>query len=104
MYDASIDVLEDNTEGFIREISAEMLERVYKNWPTRMDHLRRGCGQYFNFQTLNYMAFRHFSEFDVFFSLKNFPIALKKSPDIYSSGQNIWNQYYIFVYFNIFLK
>ena len=38
---ASIDVLEDNIEALIHEISAEMLERVCQNWTKRMDHLRR---------------------------------------------------------------
>ena len=36
---ASIDVLEDNIEAFIREIPAEMLARVCQNWTKRMNHL-----------------------------------------------------------------
>ena len=43
---AAIDALEDNIEAFVREISAEMLERVCKNWIKRMDHLRRRHGQH----------------------------------------------------------
>ena len=43
---ASIDALEDNIEAFIREIPAEMLERVCQNWTKRLDHLKRGRGQY----------------------------------------------------------
>ena len=35
---ASIDALEDNIEAFIREIPAEMLERVCQNCNKRMDH------------------------------------------------------------------
>ena len=41
---ASIDALEDNTETFIRKITAEMLGRVRQNWSNRMDHLRCSCG------------------------------------------------------------
>jgi len=37
---ASIDALDDNIEAFLREIPAEMLERVCQNWTKRMDHLR----------------------------------------------------------------
>ena len=37
----SIDALEDNIEAFIREIPAEMLERVCQNWTKRMGHLKR---------------------------------------------------------------
>ena len=42
---ASIDALEDNIEAFIREIPAEMLDRISQNATKRMDH---------NLQTLNY--------------------------------------------------
>ena len=45
---ASIDALEDNIEAFIREIPAEMLERVCQNWTKRMDHLKRSRGQHFH--------------------------------------------------------
>ena len=38
---ASIVALEDNIETLIREIPAEMLERVCQNWTKRMDHLSR---------------------------------------------------------------
>ena len=38
---ASSDALEDNIEAFIREIPAEMLERVCQNWTKRMDHSKR---------------------------------------------------------------
>ena len=41
---ASIDALEDNIKAFIREIPAEMLERVSQNWTRRMDHLRNSRG------------------------------------------------------------
>ena len=37
---ASIDALEDKIEAFIREISAEMLERVCQNWTKRMRRSR----------------------------------------------------------------
>ena len=61
---ASIDALEDNIEAYIREIPAEMLERVCQNW--RKD------------RTLDSNKdFMHFSEFYVCFFLKN--IALKQS-------------------------
>ena len=43
---ASIDVLEDNIEAFIREISAEILEKVCQNWTKRMNHLKRSRGQH----------------------------------------------------------
>ena len=42
---ASIDVLEDNMEAFIREISGDILERVCQNLTKRMDHLKCSCGQ-----------------------------------------------------------
>ena len=38
---APIDSLEDNVETFIREILAEIMERVCQNWTKRMDHLKR---------------------------------------------------------------
>ena len=43
---ASIDALEDNIEAFIREIRAEMLERLCQNWTKRMDHLKRSRVQH----------------------------------------------------------
>ena len=43
---ASIDALEDNTEAFIREKPAEILERVCTNWTKRMDHLKRSRRQH----------------------------------------------------------
>ena len=43
---ASVDALEDNIEAFIREITAEMVERVCQNWTRRMDRLIRSRGQY----------------------------------------------------------
>ena len=51
---SSIDALEDNTEAFIRDIRAEMLERVCQNWSKRMDNLRRSRGQH-----LHEMIFKH---------------------------------------------
>ena len=51
---ASMDALEDNIEAFIREITAEMLERVYQNWTKRMDHLKRSRGQH-----LHEIIFKH---------------------------------------------
>ena len=60
---ASIDALEDNIEAFIREILAEMLERVGQNWTQIM----------ISCIFLNFMC--------VF--LKTFPIAFKKSPYCY---------------------
>ena len=41
---ASIDALEDNIEAFIREIPADMLERICQSWTKRMDHWRRSRG------------------------------------------------------------
>ena len=49
----SIDALEDKIEAIIREIPAEMLERVCQNWK-RMDHLKLSCGQH-----LNEIIFKH---------------------------------------------
>ena len=43
---ASIDALEDNIEAFIREIPAEILERVCQNWTKRIGYLRRSRGQH----------------------------------------------------------
>ena len=43
---ASIDALEHNIEAFIREVPAEMLERVCQNWTKWMDHLKRSRGQH----------------------------------------------------------
>ena len=43
---ASIGALEDNIEAFIREIPAEMLERVCRNWTKRIEHLRRSRSQH----------------------------------------------------------
>ena len=51
---ASIDVLEDNIEAFIRQIPTEMLERVCQNWTKRIDHLRRSRGQH-----LHEIIFKH---------------------------------------------
>ena len=51
---ASIVALEDNIEAFIREISAEMLERVWQNWTKWVDHFRRSRGQH-----LHEIIFRH---------------------------------------------
>ena len=51
---ASIDALEDSIEAFIREIPAEMLERVCQNWTKRMDHLERSRAQH-----LHEMIFKH---------------------------------------------
>ena len=48
---ASIDSLEDNIEAFIREIPAEMLERVCQNW---MAHLKRIRAQH-----LHEIIFKH---------------------------------------------
>ena len=50
----SIDEMEDNIEAFIREIPAEMLERVAQNWTKRMNHLRRS-----QFQHLHEIIFKH---------------------------------------------
>ena len=41
---ATIDALEANIEAFIREIPADMLERVCQNWTLRMGHLQRSRG------------------------------------------------------------
>ena len=70
---ASIDELEDNIEGFICEIPAEMLERVCQNWTKRMEQLKQYLHEII-FSTLNYM---HRSEYYVFFFF-NFPIASKE--------------------------
>lgn len=35
----------DTVEAFIRQIPAEMLERVFRNWAKRMDQLRHSHGQ-----------------------------------------------------------
>ena len=43
---ASIDALEDNIEAFIREIPAEMLERVCQNLTKRLDHFKRSRAQH----------------------------------------------------------
>ena len=51
---ASIDALEDNMEPFIREMPAEMLERICQNWTKQMDHLRRSHGQH-----LHEIFFKH---------------------------------------------
>ena len=51
---ASIDALEDNLEAFIREIPAEMLERLCQNWTKRMDHLKRSRSQH-----LHEVIFKH---------------------------------------------
>ena len=51
---ASIDALEYNIEAFIREIPAEMLEKVCQNWTKRMDHLKRSRGQH-----LHEIIFKH---------------------------------------------
>ncbi|CAD6993438.1 unnamed protein product [Ceratitis capitata] len=45
---ASIDALEDNIEALIRELPAEMLERVCQNWTKRMFLLRHSHGQRFH--------------------------------------------------------
>ena len=50
---ASIDALEDNIEAFIREIPAEMLERVCQN-TKQMDHLKGSRGQH-----LHEIIFKH---------------------------------------------
>ena len=41
---AMIDALEANIEAFIREIPADMLERVCQNWTLRIGHLQRSRG------------------------------------------------------------
>ena len=51
---ATIDALEANIEGFIREIPADMLERVGQNWTLRMGHLQRSRGQH-----LHEIIFKH---------------------------------------------
>lgn len=38
---ASNDALEDNIDKFIRQIAAEMMERVCENWTKWMDELRQ---------------------------------------------------------------
>ena len=43
---ASVDALKDNIEAFIREIPAEMLQRVCQNWTKRMENLKRSRGQH----------------------------------------------------------
>ena len=42
----TIKALEANIEEFIREIPADMLEGVCKNWTWRMDHLKRSRDQH----------------------------------------------------------
>ena len=49
---ASIDALEDNIEAFIREIPAEMLERVCQDWIGLSCGLSRG-------QHLDEIIFKH---------------------------------------------
>lgn len=44
----TIPALEDNITRVIREIPAEMLEKVTQNWTFRMDHLKRSRGQHLN--------------------------------------------------------
>ena len=51
---ATIDALEANIEAFIREIPADMLERVCQNWTLRMGHLQWIRGQH-----LNEIIFKH---------------------------------------------
>ena len=51
---ASTDVLEGDSKPFIREIPAEILERVCQNWTKRMDYLRRSRGQH-----LHEIIFKH---------------------------------------------
>ena len=52
---ASIDALEDKIEAFIREIQAEMLERVCQYLTKlKMDHLRRSRGEH-----LHEIIFKH---------------------------------------------
>ena len=43
---ASITGLEFNIEAFIREIPAEILERVCQNWTKRLDHLKHSRGTF----------------------------------------------------------
>ena len=73
---ASIDALADNIEVFIREIPAEMLQRVCHNWTKRMDHLKRSRRQHLHEISIQIKISCIF--FNVCF-LKNFPIAFKKS-------------------------
>ena len=47
-------LLEGNTEVFISDIPAEMLERVYQNWTMRMDYLKRSRGQHLHAQTFKH--------------------------------------------------
>lgn len=51
---ATIDALEANIEAFIREIPADMLERVCQNWTLRMGYLKRSRGQH-----LHEIIFKH---------------------------------------------
>ena len=51
---ATIDALEAYIEEFIREIPADMLERVCKDWTLRMNYLKRSRGQY-----LHEIIFKH---------------------------------------------
>ena len=51
---ASIDALEANIHAFIREIPADMCERVCQNWTQRMGYLRRSRGQH-----LHEIIFKH---------------------------------------------
>ena len=51
---ASIDALEDNTEAFICDIPADMLERESQNRTKRMNHLKRSRGQH-----LHEMIYKH---------------------------------------------
>ena len=57
---ALIDALEDNIDAFIREIPAEMLERVSQNWNKRLDHLQRSRGQH-----LHEISFKHYMDHTV---------------------------------------
>lgn len=45
---SSIVAFETNIEAFIREIPAEIFERVSKIWTKRMDNSRRNRGLYFH--------------------------------------------------------
>ncbi|CAH2000968.1 unnamed protein product [Acanthoscelides obtectus] len=51
---ATIDALEANIEAFIREIPADMLERVCQNWTLCMGHLKRSRGPH-----LHEITFKH---------------------------------------------
>ena len=50
----TIDALGANIEAFIRNIPADMLERVCRNWALRMSHLNRSRGQH-----LHEIIFKH---------------------------------------------